>query len=86
MSEFKVNGDYFGRYCRIEMHRYGAENEFYLHKVINSLRSNTYTEVPIKSGLDNSTHESVEDVISVICCGISEDKVFRVKLEDVEFL
>ena len=82
----ETQGDLFGRYCTIEMKRYGVENEFYRHKVIGSLGSNTWVEVPIKSPATETMHNHVEEVINVIRCGVSEVKVYRVRLKDVELL
>jgi len=76
--------DLFGRYCSIEMKRYGVPNEFYQHKVIGSFRSNAWVDVPIRTPATATTHDQSEEVINVICCGISEESVYRVRLADVK--
>lgn len=86
-SGFVVQGqEVFGRYCKIEMMRYGAPNEFFIHKCITILNSNFYTDVPVVCGKGNKWHEESVDVVSVITCGVDESKVFRVPLKDVEFV
>ena len=81
----------FGDYVEIEMHRYGAANEFYLHKVIGAFVSNAWATVPIKygpnddcTGIDSILHEQSEEVLNVVQCGIDETKVFRVRKSDVK--
>lgn len=87
MSEFVLTGsDVFGRYCRIEQLRYGVPNEMFLYKVIASLRSNCWCEVPYKTASKEVRHDSIEDCILAICCGIDETKVLRFRTADVEFL
>ena len=98
MSEFILSGsNVFGRYCLIEMHRYNSDNEFYVHKVIKSYRSNRYCDVPLKGGYDHEATlhhakddaefpDNLEDVIDVIQCGIDETHVFTVALKDVKML
>jgi hypothetical protein len=77
----------FGSYCTIEMFRHGSENEFYTHKVIGRLRSNAAVIVPIKYGIGASGHDHVigemSDCLKVVCCGIDETHVFKVRVEDV---
>ena len=86
-SGFVVQGqEVFGRYCKIEMIRYGGPNEFFIHKCITILNSNFYTDVPVVCGEGNKWHEESVDVVSVITCGVDESKVFRVPLKDVEFV
>lgn len=77
----------FGDYVRIEMHRYGCDNERYVHKVVGNLRSNTHVSVPIRhgsggSGYDEVIHGEIVDVLRVIQCGVVEDKVFKVAASD----
>lgn len=87
MSEFALTGsDVFGRYCRIEQLRYGVPNEMYLYKVVASLRSNCWCEVPYKTASKEVWHDSIEDCILAICCGIDETKVLRFRVADIEFL
>lgn len=87
MSEFVLTGsDVFGRYCRIEQLRFGVPNEMYLYKVVASLRSNCWCEVPYKTASKEVRHDSIEDCILAICCGIDETKVLRFRVADVEFV
>lgn len=73
----------FGDYCTIEQNRFGAPNEFYLHKVINRFRSNTWVDVPVMVCNEEVWHPDMEDVVSCICCGVQETKVFKFRLSDV---
>lgn len=87
MSEFVLTGnDHFGRYCRIEQLRYGVPNEMFLYKVVASLRSNSWCEVPYKTATKEVLHDSIEDCVLAICCGIDETKVQRFRMADVELL
>ena len=87
MSEFVLTGsDVFGRYCRIEQLRYGVPNEMYLYKVVASLRSNCWCEVPYKTASKEVRHDSIEDCVLAICCGIDETEVLRFRAADVEFV
>ena len=87
MSEFVLTGsDVFGRYCRIEQLRHGVPNEMFLYKVVASLRSNCWCEVPYKTASKEVRHDSIEDCILAICCGIDETKVLRFRVADVEFV
>jgi len=76
----------FGDFCLIEQHRYGADNEMYLHKVINRLRSNSYVTVPVDGGKTDTTEVRGEmaDVVSCICCGVQETEVRKYRVEDVK--
>lgn len=87
MTEFngygRTNEIDFGDYVKIEMLRYGVPNEFYIHKVVGSLRSNTWIDVPLETARYEMTqHESMEVVLNVIQCGIDETKVIRVRQKD----
>ena len=96
MSDFNLQAKgLFGRYCRIEMFRYGVPNEFYIHKIVSQNRTNIYCDVPLKWNSKPEKHEAkvgvpfpdyLEEVIWVVQCGIDETKVFPVALKDVELL
>lgn len=87
MSEFVLTGsDVFGRYCRIEQLRFGVPNEMFLYKVVASLRSNCWCEVPYKTASKEIHHDSIEDCVLAICCGIDETEVLRFRVADVEFV
>lgn len=87
MSEFVLTGsDVFGRYCRIEQLRFGVPNEMFLYKVVASLRSNCWCEVPYKTASKEVRHDSIEDCVLAICCGIDETEVLRFRVADVEFV
>ena len=87
MSEFVLTGsDVFGRYCRIEQLRYGVPNEMFLYKVVASLRSNCWCEVPYKTASKEVRHDSIEDCVLAICCGIDETEVLRFRVADVKFV
>lgn len=72
----------FGDYVKIEMLRYGVPNEFYIHKVVGSLESNTWVDVPVKWPEEEQIHNKMEKVLNVICCGVDETKVYRVREND----
>lgn len=72
----------FGDYVKIEMLRYGVPNEFYIHKVVGSLESNTWVDVPIRVGEQEKVHNKMEKVLNVICCGVDETNVYRVRESD----
>lgn len=79
----------FGDYVEIEMHRYGAPNEFYLHKVIGAFKASSWATVPIQEGIvgtgtQNVPRDELEEVLNVVQCGIDETKVFRVRKSDVK--
>ena len=77
----------FGRYCLIEQKRYGVVNEKFLYKVINTLNSNVWSDVPVDNcDKEIKLHDHCEQVVNVICCGVSEDKVERYRLCDIELL
>lgn len=87
MGEFVLTGsDVFGRYCRIEQLRFSAPNEMYLYKVIKSLRSNCWCDVPYKTASKEVLHDSIEDCVLAICCGVDETEVLRFRAADVEFV
>lgn len=96
MSDFNLQAKgLFGRYCRIEMFRYGVPNEFYIHKIVSQNRQNRYCDVPLRWDSKPEIHEAkdgvpfpdyLEEVIWVVQCGIDETKVFPVALKDVELL
>ena len=76
----------FGDYVLIEQKRYGGENEMYLHKVIRSLSSNSYVDVPVDGAgnfLNEVLRDECVDVVSCICCGVDETKVRKYRLSDV---
>jgi hypothetical protein len=72
----------FGDLCIIEMKRYGVPNEHYTHKVIGALESNAWVDVPIQSPATETMHDHSEPVIRVICCGVCETTVYRVRVRD----
>ena len=96
MSDFNLQAKgLFGRYCRIEMFRYGVPNEFYIHKIVSQNRQNTYCDVPLRWDSEPETHpakegvqfpDNLEEVIWVVQCGIDETRVSPVALKDVELL
>lgn len=87
-NEFRLTGsDVFGRYCRIEMKRFGVPNEFYVHKCIRSYRTNYYRDVPIDFREGEYVHPGrCVDVVGVITCGLDETEVFAVPLDSIQFI
>ncbi|MHB0967425.1 MAG: hypothetical protein ACYC36_13330 [Bellilinea sp.] len=74
----------FGEYVAIEQRRFFTENEFYLHKVIGELQSNTWVEVPVETPCKETTHKEMADVVACVCCGVSEREIFRYRVADVK--
>ena len=74
----------FGDYVTVEMFRHGADNEHYKHKVINTLKSNYYADVPVKHDGKEYLHGHIEPVVSCICCGVQETEVIRYAQKDVK--
>jgi len=72
----------FGDYVTVEQNRYGAPNEHFVHKVIGALESNSYIDVPITYPELPTLHNEVVPILRLICCGICEEKVIRVRVED----
>lgn len=75
----------FGDYCFIEQKRHGAPNEQYIHKVIGRLQSNSYVDVPVQSPAKETSHPGgMADVVRCIVCGVSEDRVLKYRIADVQ--
>jgi hypothetical protein len=72
----------FGDYVEIEQFRYGVPNEMFIHKVVGALESNTWVDVPVRWDKEETIHNKMEKVLNVICCGIDETKVYRVREKD----
>ncbi len=74
----------FGDYGIIEQKRHGCENEQYTHKVIGTLNSNTWVDVPVQSPARETIHDEMTDVIRCVCCGVSETEVLKYRVIDVK--
>jgi hypothetical protein len=74
----------FGQYATIEQNRYGASNEFYIYKVINTSRSNSWVDAPVVAVEKEVQHDSIEDVVWCICCGVMENTVHRFKFSEIK--
>jgi len=74
----------FGDYATIEQKRFSSENEHYEHKVIGTLKSNYYVDVPVQSPTEEKTHTDIVDVVACITCGVCERTVYRYKASDVK--
>jgi hypothetical protein len=72
----------FGDYVRIEQKRHGVENEMYLHKVIGTLRSNAWVDVPVQSPATETIHDHSEAVVACVCCGVCERDILRYRASD----
>lgn len=83
MSEFVINEDLFGRYCKIKQ---GYSGEKHIYKIVNTFESNTYKDVPLKWDKEEYIHNGVIPVLTVIHCGIDETNCEIVALKDVEIL
>jgi hypothetical protein len=73
----------FGDFGIIEMKRYGVPNEFYIHKVIGCLKSNSYVDVPVQSPARETLHLGIVAVVACVCCGVSEREILRYRECDV---
>lgn len=75
----------FGDYLHIEMHRYGSDNEIYLHKCIGQeSTSNSYVPVPVVSNPKEVRHDEMVPVVRAVCCGLDERRIFKYALSDVK--
>lgn len=89
---FKMSGqDVFGKYCNIKFgFAIGGKQDYHIFKCVQSLRSNTYCDVPITAhsyrNKRGEIHDEVVDVVRVIECGIEEVDVLNVALDDIEFV
>ena len=72
----------FGDIVQIEQKRFGCENEMYDYKVIGQLESNCYVDVPVHTGRPEVLHDEIVPVLYCICCGVSETKVEKFRVED----
>lgn len=90
MSEFVLSGqEIFGRYARIAYgHALDGKQDYHIYKCIQSFRSNCYCDVPLTYQTENNcyNHENIVDVVNVIHCGIDENRVIRVALNDIELI
>jgi hypothetical protein len=75
---------FFGDYVEIEQKRHGAENEMYLHKVINTSSSNAWVDVPVQSPAKETLHGKMMPVASCICCGVCETEVLKYRIKDIK--
>jgi hypothetical protein len=82
-KEETVEGLDFGYYVLIEQKRYGVENEMYVHKVIGTLQSNAYVDIPVRSTKE-TIHTKIVDVVACVCCGVCEREILRYRVEDVK--
>lgn len=74
----------FGDYAIIEQKRFGVPNELFTHKVISTLRSNTWVDVPVKTPRKEVIHDEIEEICLCICCGVDETEVHRYRAKDMQ--
>jgi hypothetical protein len=74
----------FGDYVLIEQKRFGVPNEQYLYKVIGTLKSNTYVEVPVQANPKEIIHKDMVEVVACVCCGVMERDILRFNISDVQ--
>lgn len=82
MSNFVVNEDLFGRYCKIQQ----GNGELHIYKIVSRFRSNSNCDLPDRYSTQQAWHPEVDDVVSVIHCGINETEVKPFRLSDVELI
>lgn len=75
----------FGDYVYIEQKRYGGGNELYIYKVIKTLNSNEYVDIPV-SNEEETIHDKTIDVVACVCCGVSERTILKYPLDKVLFI
>lgn len=85
-SDYKIppSARNFGDYVSIEQKRHGTSNEMFGYKVIGTLRSNTYVDIPVQIPAKETVHNNIVDVVACVCCGVSEREVLRYKTSDVK--
>ena len=81
MSQFIVNQDMFGRYCKIKT---DFSENMHTYKIVALIESNSYCDVPLCWNSEPTSHKDVVPVLLVIHCGIDETEVRRVALSDCE--
>ena len=74
----------FGDYITVEQHRYGAPNEHYLYKVIGTLESNSYIQVPVVRNGEKIIGKEIFPIVRAVCCGVCEETVERFRVQDVK--
>lgn len=74
----------FGDYALVEMKRHGVPNEMFVHKVIGTFSSNSWVDMPIQEPPKPVLHPEMQQVAHVVCCGLSEDRVYRVRMSDLK--
>jgi len=84
---YNLKDPVFGRYCLVEEHLYGVPNRMLLHKCIRVLGSNCYRDVPLEASQPgNVWHPEGTNVVVVACCGLDEDRTYRVPMSKIHFL
>lgn len=79
MSEFVVNDDMFGRYCKIETN---FSRSLHIYKIVGLIESNSYCDIPLTNQSEPIWHKDIVPILLVIHCGIDETRVQRVALSD----
>lgn len=69
----------FGDYVLVKMR---GGDSFY-HKVIGTLMSNSWVDSPVGWEKTPVCHEEPELIANVVCCGVSEDEIYRVRVKDL---
>jgi hypothetical protein len=73
---------FFGCHCTIEQKRHGVPNEQYTHKVIGTLQSNTWVDVPVQTPCKETLHNEMADVVLCICEGVDETEARKYRRVD----
>jgi len=76
----------FGDYVKIMMKRHGVPDEIYIHKVIGTLASNKWVDVPVKSPATETVHDEMDDVVACVCGGVCEREIMRYRAQDVSIV
>ena len=74
----------FGDYVCIERDRFSGDRKHYIYKVIGTLKSNGYVDVPVKTPEIETLHGRCVPVAACICCGVCEREVWRYRIQDVK--
>lgn len=60
----------------------GTSHELHIFKVVGSLQSNSYRDVPYWAYQKQTSHEEIVPCLNIIHCGIDETEVIKVKQSD----
>ncbi|TES59179.1 hypothetical protein [Pseudomonas syringae group genomosp. 3] len=91
MNKFTLRADSspwprFGDHAVVEMKRHGVKNDMFYHKVIGTFESNSWVDVPVQEPPTTTIHDTSERIANVICCGVDESRVYRIRVADLHYV